>query len=137
MNLTQAADATGLAVMISAGIGYDVDWRRIHTLLIEAARTTDGVESEPAPFVLQTALGNFAVDYQLIATTREPKQKRVIESELRRNVLDVFHREGIEIMTPTVSSLRDGNQPAIPEANNPTPLTMPGLEMLAGLRGRT
>ena len=137
VNLTQAADAQGLAVGVTAGIGYDVDWRRVHELLVEAAHATEGVESEPAPFVLQTALGNYAVDYLLVASTREPKRKRFIESELRQGVLDAFHREGIEIMTPTVASLRDGNQPAIPASNQPAPLDLPGLELLAGLRSRT
>ena len=137
VNLTQAADTQGLAVGVTAGIGYDVDWRRVHELMVEAARATEGVQSETAPFVLQTALGNYAVDYLLVASTREPKRKRFVESELRQSVLDVFHREGIEIMTPTVASVRDGNQPAIPASNQPPPLDLPGLELLAGLRGRT
>ena len=137
INLTQAADTQGLAVGVTAGIGYDADWRQVHELMVEAARATQGVEAEPAPFVLQTALGNYAVDYLLVATTREPTRKRFIESELRQSVLDVFHREGIEIMTPTVASLRDGNQPAIPASSQPAPLDLPGLELLAGLRGRT
>ena len=34
-----------------AGIGYDVDWRRVHELLLAAAEHTRHVTSKPAPAV--------------------------------------------------------------------------------------
>ncbi len=130
-NLSDGAEGKGLSVFASAGIGYDVDWRKVHAMMKEAARNTSGVEAEPDPFVIQTDLGNYAVSYLLIAKTVEPKLQLLIQSELRQNVLDVFNREGIEIMTPSVSALRDANRPAIPADFNPSPLDPPGLQILS------
>ena len=68
-NYTARASAGGLALTVTAGIGYDVDWRRIHELMTEAARRTEHILTEPAPLVLQTSLGDFAVEYELRAWT--------------------------------------------------------------------
>jgi len=133
-NLSEAVKEDGLSVVVSVGIGYDVDWRRVHELMQEAASKTPGIESEPAPIVLQTALGDYAVSYVLIGKTLEPERLRVVKSELMKYVLDVFNREGVEIMTPSVSALRDGNQPAIPASYDPSPVSMPGLSFLAANR---
>jgi small-conductance mechanosensitive channel len=130
-NLSEGADGKGLSVLVSAGIGYDVDWRKVHELMKEAARNTPGIEADPEPFVVQTDLGDYAVSYLLIGKTLEPKRQLLIGSDLRQNVLDVFSREGIEIMTPSVTAIRDANQPAIPEDYKPRPLQIPGLQVLS------
>jgi small-conductance mechanosensitive channel len=45
---TQAASA-GLILAVRAGTGYDVDWRTIHRLMIEAARQTEHILPDPGP----------------------------------------------------------------------------------------
>lgn len=52
---------TGLILHTGVTIGYDVPWRQVHELLLAAARDTENVEEEPAPFVLQTSLDDFYV----------------------------------------------------------------------------
>ena len=47
---------------------------KVHELLTAAAAKTEGIESEPAPFVLQTALNDFYVEYELNATTHDPQR---------------------------------------------------------------
>lgn len=131
VNLSAAATKDGLAVMASAGIGYDVDWRKIRELMKKAAQQTPGILSEPEPFVLESELGDFAVTYMVIGKTKEPKRARFIEAELRRNILDVFNAEGVEIMTPSVTSVRDANQPAIPDEYSPKPFSSPGIKILS------
>jgi small-conductance mechanosensitive channel len=61
VNLSAAATKDGLAVMASAGIGYDVDWRTVSELMKKAAQETSGILSDPEPFVLESELGDFAV----------------------------------------------------------------------------
>jgi small-conductance mechanosensitive channel len=42
----------GFAVGIAATIGYDVDWRIIHKLLLDGAARTEQISSDPAPQVM-------------------------------------------------------------------------------------
>jgi len=129
INLSAAVNDTGLSVLITAGIGYDVDWRKVHELMKEAARNTAGIEKQPEPFVMQTNLGDYAVSYLLIGKTMEPQKERFVASDLRANLLDAFNKAGIEIMTPSVTSIRDANKPAIPDQWEPKPFSIPGLSV--------
>jgi len=40
-------------------IGYDTPWRQVHALLLEAAKAVAEIRSEPAPYVVQTALSDY------------------------------------------------------------------------------
>lgn len=113
-NFTTRAAAGGLGLSVHAGIGYDVDWRTVHDLMIEASHKTENILADPSPIVLQSDLANHAVDYQLIAWTACPEKMVLTDSELRRNVLDAFNAAGVEIMTPSVLAHRDASEPAIP-----------------------
>jgi small-conductance mechanosensitive channel len=109
----------GLGLRVTAGIGYDVDWRQVHELMKGAAADTENIVAEPEPFVVQNSLNDFAVEYILVASTREPKRVLRTQSELRRNVLDRFNAAGVEIMTPDVAALRNSVEPAIPREHVP------------------
>jgi small-conductance mechanosensitive channel len=104
----------GLALGLKAGIGYDVDWRKVRELMLEGARATEGVLAAPAPQVLQVELGDYAVTYELRVFTNEPVVMFRTLSELRANVLDSFNRAGVEIMTPSILAHRDASQLAVP-----------------------
>jgi small-conductance mechanosensitive channel len=129
-NLSAAERNGGLLVTASVGIAYDVDWRKVHELLKAAAAKTAGIIPEPVPCVLQTELGNFAVNYTLFAATPNAKRARFTASELRQNILDVFNQAGVEIMTPSMAGVRDASQPAIPAEYNPKASTAAGLRIV-------
>ncbi len=99
----------GVIAHTTITIGYDVPWQTTERLLLEAARRTDGVEADPAPFVLQTGLGDFSVAYQLNAYTRQPRRLPAILSGLHRHCQDTFAEAGIEILSPVYEAQRDGN----------------------------
>jgi small-conductance mechanosensitive channel len=109
----------GLVLTVSAGIGYDVDWRRVHTLMLEGARATDHIVCNPPAEVFQAELGDYAVTYELRAYTNEPVAMFHTLSELRANVLDAFNRAGVEIMTPSVLAHRDASLLAVPPEQFP------------------
>jgi len=109
-NYSTMAGEGGLILHTEITIGYDTPWRRVHELLLEAARATEGVRSEPAPFVLQTALNDFYVTYQINVYTSQPRRMALILSELHANIHDAFDRGGVEIMSPHYAALRDGNR---------------------------
>ena len=118
-NFTARASTGGLALTVTAGIGYDVDWRRVHELMNDGARCTEHILVEPAPLVLQTSLGDFAVEYELRAWTDRADEMLLTSSNLRKNVLDAFNAAGIEIMTPSVLAHRDASLLAVPEERFP------------------
>jgi small-conductance mechanosensitive channel len=95
-----AKKENGVILHTSVGIGYEVPWRQVEAMLIEAARRTTGVRRHPAPFVLQTALTDFAVTYELNAYSRQASQMAMVYTDLHRNIQDVFNEYGVQIMTP-------------------------------------
>ena len=118
INYSDTSDSPDLVVHASIGLGYDVDWRKVHELLRNAAINTAHVEPDPEPFVLQKSLDNFSVSYEINAYTKRPDQLPGIYSELNRNILDEFSREKIEILSPTHTSIRDGNALVLPRQEN-------------------
>jgi small-conductance mechanosensitive channel len=109
-----------VAMTVTATIGYDVDWRTVHKLLIEGASRTKQVITDPAPKVLEQAFGNYSVEYNLRAWTNTSEGIFDIHADLRRNILDAFADAGIEIMTPTILSHRDASGLAVPTERFPS-----------------
>jgi len=110
-------------------IGYDAPWRRVHELLLAAAKGTPGIQNEPAPFVLQTSLDDFYVSYELNAYTDQPGAMAKTYSELHQNIQDRFNEAGVEIMSPHYGALRDGNQATIPEDYLPKTYRAPAFRI--------
>lgn len=119
INFSASEPERPLILHTSVTIGYDSPWRQIHELLLVAAKRTEGLLEDPAPFVLQTALDDFYVGYQINAYTVRPQEMAAIYSALHANIQDAFNEAGVEIMSPHYSALRDGNPIAIPDANKP------------------
>lgn len=127
INYSSSAKEKGLILNTSVTIGYDVPWRKVHELLLEAAGETEGVLKDPKPFVLQTALNDFYVSYELNAYTNDSQKMAVIYSELHTKIQDAFFKAGVEIMSPHYNAVRDGNQAAIPQENLPAGYQVPGF----------
>lgn len=98
----------GLILHTSVTIGYGVPWRQVHAMLIEAAQKTPLVAGQPQPFVLQTALDDFYVRYQINAFTQSPEKQALIYSDLHAIIQDVFAKNGVEIMSPHYRANREG-----------------------------
>jgi small-conductance mechanosensitive channel len=114
---------------VAVTIGYDVPWRKVHELLIAAARATQYILEEPAPFVFQTSLDDFYASYELNAYTREPNKMAAIHSELFQNVQDRFNEAGVEILSPHYTALRDGHHTTIPQDYLPKAYRPPSLRI--------
>lgn len=115
INYSAKAQEPGLILHTSVTIGYDAPWRKVHELLLRAAEKTAHILKEPKPFVLQTALDDFFVSYQLNAYTDRPNEMQNIYSELHQNIQDSFNEGGVEILSPHYFQLRDGNTSSTPE----------------------
>ena len=111
VNFSTLARREGLILHTNVGIGYETPWRQVEAMLLLAAERTPGLKTEPPPFVLQRALGDFAVTYELNVYTDQPQTMLRTYTELHRNILDVFNEYGIQIMTPAYEG--DPEQPKV------------------------
>lgn len=101
-NYSRAVHGSGFVVDAEVTIGYDAPWRQVHAMLVEAARRTDGIASDPAPVVFQTGLADFYVAYRLVCQARPtaPRPRAVFVSALHESIQDVFNENGVQIMSP-------------------------------------
>jgi small-conductance mechanosensitive channel len=114
-NYSIEARKSGVIFHTTVTIGYDVPWRTVHQLLIQAALATKDVLQQHPPYVLQKGLDDFYVSYELNVYTDAPSLGMRTYSELHQNIQDKFNEAGVEICSPHFAALRDGNTSAIPE----------------------
>ena len=99
-NYSAMATKHGLILHTAVGIGYEVPWRQVEAMLLMAAERTEGLQRKSEPFVLQKALGDFGVTYELNVFCRNADKMNQIYTELHRNIQDVFNEYNVAIMTP-------------------------------------
>jgi small-conductance mechanosensitive channel len=104
VNYSTLARSRGLILHTTVGIGYETPWRQVEAMLFLAAERTPGLLREPAPFVLQKSLGDFAVTYELNAYCNDPQVMGPLYTAMHQNILDVFNEHGVQIMTPAYES---------------------------------
>ncbi len=114
-NYSTSAREYGLIIHSEVSIGYDIPWRKVNELLIDAALNTPGVVDDPRPFVLETSLSDWYPVYQVNAYIKEADKMPQIYSNLHQNIQDKFNEAGIEIMSPHYMAMRDGNETTIPK----------------------
>jgi small-conductance mechanosensitive channel len=93
------------------GIGYETPWRQVEAMLVAAAARTPDILRSPTPFVLQRALGDFAVNYELNVYCARADRMLEVYADLHRNIQDVFNEYGVQIMTPAY--MADPAQPKV------------------------
>jgi small-conductance mechanosensitive channel len=115
INYSASAKDYGLIIYSEVTFGYEIYWETAYKLLIDAALRTEGVMAKPAPFVLQTSLGDFYPAYQINAYIRDADKINRIYSDLHRNIQNVCNEAGVELTSPHYISTRDGSPINIPE----------------------
>ena len=115
VNYSTSAREYGLIIHSEVFIGYDVPWRQVNQILIDAALNTPGVVDDPRPFVLETSLSDWYPVYQINAYIKEAHKMAQIYSDLHQTIQDKFNEAGIEIMSPHYMAVRDGNETTIPK----------------------
>jgi small-conductance mechanosensitive channel len=107
-NFSALPGSEGPVTMTAVTIGYDAPWRQVHALLALAASRTQGVRSQPEPRVLQRALSDFYVEYQLIVHIDRGLFPAIVRSELHTQIQDAFNEHGVQIMSPHFMAQPDG-----------------------------
>jgi len=111
VNYSMFAREGRLILHTSVGIGYETPWRQVEAMLLQAAERTAGLLAEPKPFVLQRALGDFAVTYEINVYCGDAQAMEKLYTRLYQNILDVFNEFGVQIMTPAY--VQDPAQPKV------------------------
>jgi small-conductance mechanosensitive channel len=111
VNYSAFTRSEGLILHTEVGIGYDTPWRQVEAMLKMAAARTEGLLSEPEPFVLQRSLGDFTAVYELNAYCRDAQGMNAYYSRLHGNIQDVFNEYGVQIMSPNYE--HDPEQPKV------------------------
>jgi len=106
-NYSERAESKGAVASTTLTIGYDTPWRQVHALLSLAASRTPGVRKEPRPVVLQRALSDFYVEYELLVRLERLDDRVRVLSDLHGQILDACNEYGVQIMSPHFE-----NQPA-------------------------
>jgi small-conductance mechanosensitive channel len=99
-NWGRAAHGHGALLSAKVSIGYDAPWRQVHSLLLDAAKGTPGLRADPAPYVLQRALDDFYVQYELFTVVDRPVDRPVVASALHARIQDAFNAASLQIMSP-------------------------------------
>ena len=86
----------------SITVGYELSSEQVESVLLEAATKVEGVLKEPTPYVWVTDLQNFSVEYTLYIFISQMKKLPIIDSNLRRTVLEVCRKHGIDLTTPNL-----------------------------------
>ncbi|HOQ81170.1 MAG TPA: mechanosensitive ion channel [Candidatus Cloacimonadota bacterium] len=88
----------GVAAQLKVEIGFDVPWTLVHELLIKSAKVTQDIRGDIEPFVLQTALSESVVQYELNAFVDNPFKLRRATSELYGNIVQIFNENNIDLI---------------------------------------
>jgi len=108
VNYSRLAGNGGAILSTKVTIGYDTPWRQVQGLLLLAADRTPSVRKDPKPYVLQTALSDFYVEYELRVYLNGPENRFTILSDLNAQILDAFNEFGVQIMSPHFMMQPDG-----------------------------
>jgi len=103
-----------VAIAVSLTLGYDIPWRLVQQLLLQAAGRSALVLADPLPFVLQTSLNDHHITYELNACIGEEEHYREAVSALLASIQDSFAEADVEILSPTYACLRDGSARTVP-----------------------
>jgi small-conductance mechanosensitive channel len=92
---------SGIIVNSSVSLSYEISHTTVEPLLLAAAANS-GLED---PYVHIIELNDFAVNYRVAGLLDDVERILTIRSELNRQILDVLHSAGLEIVSPKVTRL--------------------------------
>ncbi|MFC3153414.1 mechanosensitive ion channel domain-containing protein [Litoribrevibacter euphylliae] len=115
-NPVTVVHSSGTIITVELSLGYDVATSKIEPLLQEAAIDTGLTD----PFVLVTNLGDFSVGYKVAGFLTDVGQLVTVRSLLRKNVMSILHRNGVEIVSPGFMNQRalDPKQKVMPKGRS-------------------
>lgn len=114
INYTSLSGNPGLVLHTSVTIGYDVPWPQVHELLLGAVSKVEAIQLSPKPFILQKALQDWYVEYELNAYTKDSHAMPRTYSAHHAEIQTAFCGANVEIMSPHYMAIRKGDERTVP-----------------------
>jgi small-conductance mechanosensitive channel len=103
-----------LAVTVELSMTYNNKRKLIEQLLIESAKMTEGIitstsntvslssslSSSIEPYVILKRFDDYGATYELRAYTNKPNEYQKLQSEIRKNIYDMFQKHGLDLTVP-------------------------------------
>lgn len=101
-----------LAIAIELSMTYNNNRKLIEQLLIESAKMTEGIItsssniiSSPSlpsiePYVILKTFDDYGATFELRAYTKKPNEYQKLQSEIRKNIYDIFQKHGLDLTVP-------------------------------------
>lgn len=89
-----------MALHFEVGISYDSDWKLAERIILEILRKHPMVLSSPPPYVLMKDFSDSSIELTVWFWIPEARDKRVMESDIRKKIKDAFDTNGVEIPYP-------------------------------------
>ena len=100
------ADRTG-RIVVAVNVAYESDSEVVRELLIAAAKAQDEVLSIPAPLVLFTEFGDWALKFQLVCFVDDIVMAERVRSEMNFDIFRRMREAGLEFRIPSeVAAIR-------------------------------
>lgn len=116
-----------MSYVLPVSVAYGTDPRRVEKILVEVAREAArdglaGLLAAPEPFArFIPGFGNSSLDFSLIVQVRGFTDQYLVQSELRKRIVERFKKEGIEMPFPTRTIVMDQTTLLALRGRNPKP----------------
>ncbi len=90
-----------IKIKITVSVSYGSDPEKVRDTLVEIIKNTEGIVDDPEPAIFFTNMGDFSIDFLIIAWTDDYRNQFSIKCNLLENVYKGLSERGIEIPFPT------------------------------------
>ena len=98
VNLTRRRKGT--RIIIPVGVSYGSNMKKVHDILLQCAKKTEGVSEKNPPFVWLTDFADSSVNFELRAYVDNVNDRGAVRSKLMFAIWDAFEKNNIEIPFP-------------------------------------